>query len=59
MTVSAETIHVLHVDDEPAVADSTARVKRIAEAHGWDVAVTEGVSGGAWFEITNVEYLNQ
>jgi PAS domain S-box-containing protein len=34
-------------------------VKRIAEAHGWDVAVTEGVSGGARFEITNVEYPNQ
>jgi signal transduction histidine kinase len=26
-------------------------VKRIAEAHGWDVAVTEGTTDGARFEF--------
>ena len=30
-------------------------VQRIAEAHGWDVAVTEGDRGGARFEFTDVD----
>ena len=30
-------------------------VQRIAEAHGWDVAVTEGERGGARFEFTGVD----
>ncbi|MFB6301707.1 MAG: PAS domain S-box protein [Haloferacaceae archaeon] len=30
-------------------------VKRIAEAHGWDVTVTEGAAGGARFEFTGVD----
>ena len=30
-------------------------VDRIAEAHGWTVAVTEGTDGGARFEVTGVE----
>jgi len=30
-------------------------VRRIAEAHGWDVRVTESADGGARFEITDVE----
>lgn len=29
-------------------------VKRIAEAHGWDIAVTDSETGGARFEITGV-----
>lgn len=29
-------------------------VKQIADAHGWEVAVTEGREGGARFEITNI-----
>jgi len=32
-----------------------AIVSEIVDAHGWDVTVTEGVSGGARFEITGVE----
>jgi len=31
-------------------------VKRIVDAHGWDIRVTGGASGGARFEITDVEY---
>ncbi|MFB6266356.1 MAG: PAS domain-containing sensor histidine kinase [Halodesulfurarchaeum sp.] len=31
-----------------------AIVKQIAEAHGWEVAVTEGAAGGARFEFTGV-----
>ena len=31
-------------------------VKQVAEAHGWDVRVTESESGGARFEITGVEF---
>ncbi|WP_424015426.1 PAS domain S-box protein [Halorubrum xinjiangense] len=30
-------------------------VQRIAEAHGWDVTVTEGERGGARFEFTGVD----
>ncbi|MEF8907721.1 MAG: ATP-binding protein, partial [Haloarculaceae archaeon] len=29
-------------------------VEEIAEAHGWDVEVTEGSEGGARFEFTGV-----
>ena len=29
-------------------------VRRIAEAHGWEIIVTEGTEGGARFEITKV-----
>jgi signal transduction histidine kinase len=32
-----------------------AIVRRIVEAHGWNVTVTEGTDGGARFEITDVE----
>lgn len=31
-------------------------VQRVAEAHGWEVQVTEGAAGGARFEITGVEF---
>jgi len=34
-------------------------VKRIAEAHGWEVTITEEDSGGARFEFGNVELLNE
>ncbi|WP_153952675.1 PAS domain S-box protein [Halosegnis longus] len=30
-------------------------IRRIAEAHGWDVSVTNCSAGGARFEVTNVE----
>ena len=32
-------------------------VKEVAEAHGWEVAVTEGADGGARFEITGVTFV--
>jgi PAS domain S-box-containing protein len=31
-------------------------VKRIAEAHGWQVAVVDGADGGARFEFTDIEF---
>jgi signal transduction histidine kinase len=31
-------------------------VEQVAEAHGWDVDVTDGSAGGARFEITTVEF---
>jgi len=34
-----------------------AIVSRIAEAHGWDITVTESADGGARFEITGIELL--
>ena len=33
-----------------------AIVDEIADAHGWDVTVTESASGGARFEITGVQF---
>jgi len=33
-----------------------AIVKRIADAHGWSIRVTEGTEGGARFEITGVAF---
>jgi signal transduction histidine kinase len=30
-------------------------VKRVVEAHGWQIAITEGTDGGARFEITGVD----
>lgn len=34
-----------------------AIVSQVAEAHEWDVRVTEGATGGARFEITGAEFL--
>lgn len=31
-------------------------VEQVAEAHGWDVRVTDGTGGGARFEFTGVEF---
>ncbi|MFB6178796.1 MAG: sensor histidine kinase [Halorientalis sp.] len=49
---------------EPGVTNSTegtglglAIVSRIAEAHGWDVTVTDGDDGGARFEFTDTDSL--
>ena len=33
-------------------------VEQVAEAHGWDVRVTESEAGGARFEITGVEWVD-
>jgi PAS domain S-box-containing protein len=32
-------------------------VRRVAEGHGWTVRATDGSTGGARFEITNIEYV--
>jgi PAS domain S-box-containing protein len=34
-------------------------VRTIVNAHGWDVRVTEGADGGARFEITGIEFLEE
>lgn len=33
-------------------------VRTIVNAHGWDVIVTDGATGGARFEITGIEFLD-
>jgi signal transduction histidine kinase len=33
-------------------------VEQIADAHGWEVAITESEEGGARFEIASVEKIN-
>lgn len=44
-----------HSTVEAGTGFGLAIVRRIAEAHGWDAAVTESRGGGARFEITGVE----
>jgi len=34
-----------------------AIVKQVADAHGWDICLTDGSNGGARFEITGVEFV--
>jgi signal transduction histidine kinase len=34
-------------------------VRTIVNAHGWDVRVTDGDDGGARFEITGIEFLEE
>lgn len=34
-------------------------VKRIVEAHGWEVVATDGERGGARFEVTGVEFVDR
>lgn len=36
-----------------------AIVKQIAEAHGWNIELTESASGGARFEFTDVEFAEE
>jgi signal transduction histidine kinase len=33
-------------------------VSEVAEAHGWDVSVTDADSGGARFEVSGVEVVD-
>jgi len=34
-------------------------VKQVADAHGWDISVTDGAAGGARFEITGVGFVGE
>lgn len=34
-------------------------VERIVEAHGWDIRITDGSEGGARFEMSGVEVINE
>ncbi|MDB9235452.1 hybrid sensor histidine kinase/response regulator [Halorubrum ezzemoulense] len=34
-------------------------VKQIVDAHGWQIRVTDGTDGGARFEITNVNFVDE
>ena len=36
-----------------------AIVRRIAEAHGWNISAVEASTGGARFEITGVDIVSQ
>ncbi|MEF8901740.1 MAG: GAF domain-containing sensor histidine kinase [Halovenus sp.] len=44
-----------HSTDRTGTGYGLTIVRQIAEAHGWEVAVTDSASGGARFEITGVE----
>lgn len=44
-----------HSSDSENTGFGLTIVDQIAEAHGWDVAVTESETGGARFEISNVQ----
>ncbi|WP_149797331.1 PAS domain-containing sensor histidine kinase [Halorubrum xinjiangense] len=44
-----------HTTDPDGTGFGLAIVERVAEAHGWAVAVTAGAEGGARFEFTGVD----
>ncbi|MFW5938757.1 MAG: sensor histidine kinase, partial [Halanaeroarchaeum sp.] len=44
-----------HSTSESGTGFGLAIVQRIAEAHGWDVSLTESETGGARFEFTGVD----
>jgi PAS domain S-box-containing protein len=44
-----------HTTSESGTGFGLAIVERIAEAHGWEMTLTEGDEGGARFEFTGVE----
>lgn len=44
-----------HTTVEDGTGFGLSIVQRIAEAHGWDIRVTDGTDGGARFEITGFE----
>jgi signal transduction histidine kinase len=44
-----------HTTSETGTGFGLRIVERIATAHGWTIAVTEGADGGARFEVTGVE----
>jgi len=44
-----------HTSTREGTGFGLAIVKRIAEAHGWEVTVTEGTDGGARFVFTDVD----
>ena len=46
-----------HTSSDSGTGFGLAIVKRIADAHGWNVALTEGKAGGARFEFTGVAYV--
>jgi len=42
--------------DQDGTGFGLSIVRHVAEAHNWDVALTEGRDGGARFEFTAVEF---
>ncbi len=48
-----------HTTADDGTGFGLAIVERIAEAHGWDVRVTEGADGGARFEFRGVDLVDE
>jgi PAS domain S-box-containing protein len=48
-----------HTTSEEGTGVGLRIVERIVEAHGWDIRVTDGIDGGARFEITGVEFVEK
>ncbi|SMO55381.1 hybrid sensor histidine kinase/response regulator [Halorubrum cibi] len=42
--------------DEDGTGFGLSIVKRVVEAHGWEVRIADGTDGGARFEVTGVEF---
>jgi signal transduction histidine kinase len=50
-----KVFEVGYTSDEDGTGFGLNIVTEVANAHGWDVAVSEGARGGARFEVTGVE----
>lgn len=48
-----------HSTSEHGTGFGLSIVTQVVEAHGWNIQVTEGTTGGARFEITGVEFVTE
>jgi signal transduction histidine kinase len=46
-----------HTSERDGTGLGLTIVKRLSEAHGWEVVVSDGSDGGARFEFANVEFI--
>ncbi len=55
----ADVFEAGHSTSEDGIGFGLRIVQHVAEAHGWEIELTEGDDGGARFDITDVEFLER
>jgi len=55
--VREEVFNAGHTTAEDGTGFGLRIVKQVAEAHGWDISVSDGSDGGTRFEIRSVEFV--